>query len=164
MATDPHTTDRVAPILALMKHGDDALNRRDKAAMDAANHPVAHITGNTEPIHGRDAHAAAMDAMFGAFPDVHIENDPYPLQCGQGDWITVVTKATGTFSGAMALPDGTVIPEPVAHRAPAGVLAVGLRASRAKRDWRPVRPHARPGSKAGPELGCPRSTQRSHRR
>lgn len=111
MATGNPNTDRVAHILALMKHGDDAFNRRDKAAMDAAHHPemVAHITGNAEPLHGREAHAAAMDAMFRAFPDVHIENDPYPLQFGQGDWMTVVTKASGTFAGELALPDGTVI-------------------------------------------------------
>ena len=82
LATDTPNTDRVAHILALMKHGDDAFNRRDKAAMDA---------------------------MFRAFPDVHIENDPYPLQFGQGDWMTVVTKASGTFAGELALPDGTVI-------------------------------------------------------
>jgi ketosteroid isomerase-like protein len=78
MATDPHTNDRVAHILELMKQGDDAFNRRDKAAMAAAHHPemVAHITGNAQPIRGRDAHAAAMDAMFRAFPDVHVDNDP----------------------------------------------------------------------------------------
>jgi Rrf2 family protein len=35
---------------------------------------------------------------------------PYPIQFGSGDWITVVTRATGTFTGAMTLPDGTVIP------------------------------------------------------
>jgi hypothetical protein len=112
MANDTPTADRITHILALIKQGDDAFNRRDKAAMDAAHHPemVAHITGNAEPIHGRAAHAAAMDAMFRAFPDVHVDNDPYPLQFGQGDWMTVVTKATGAFSGEMALPDGTVIP------------------------------------------------------
>jgi hypothetical protein len=111
MATDTDATDRVPHILSLMKQGDDAFNRRDKAAMDAAHHRnmVAHITGNAEAILGREAHAAAMDAMFRAFPDVHVDNDPYPLQFGQGDWMTVVTKATGTFSGEMALPDGTVI-------------------------------------------------------
>ena len=112
MAQDLHSTDRVAHNLELMKQGDDAFNRRDRAAMDAAHHPemVAHITGNAEPLHGREAHAEAMNAMFLAFPDVHVDNDPYPLQFGQGDWITVVTKATGTFSGEMALPNGTAIP------------------------------------------------------
>ncbi len=112
MTTDARTSDRVADVLALMEKGDDAFNRRDKAAMDAAHHPdmVAHIMGSAEPIRGREAHAAAMDGMFRAFPDVHIYNDPYPIQFGEGDWMTVVTKATGTFNGELVLPDGTVIP------------------------------------------------------
>ena len=36
-------------------------------------------------------------------------NTPYPIQFGSGDWITVVTNATGTFTGEMTLPDGNVI-------------------------------------------------------
>ena len=36
-------------------------------------------------------------------------SDPYPIQFGTGDWITVVTNATGTFTDEMRLPDGTVI-------------------------------------------------------
>ena len=32
------------------------------------------------------------------------------IQSGSGDWITVVTHATGSFTGEMTLPDGTVIP------------------------------------------------------
>ena len=35
---------------------------------------------------------------------------PYPIQFGDGDWITVVTNASGTFTVEMTLPDGTVIP------------------------------------------------------
>jgi hypothetical protein len=34
----------------------------------------------------------------------------YPVQFGAGDWITVITRVTGTFTGEMALPDGTVVP------------------------------------------------------
>ena len=41
---------------------------------------------------------------------MHVYSDPYPIQFGSGDWITVVTNATGTFTGEMTLPDGTVIP------------------------------------------------------
>jgi long-subunit fatty acid transport protein len=70
---------------------------------------VAHITGLAEPVYGRAAHAAAMDQMLRIFPDIHVRNDPYPVQFGSGDWITVVTRATGTFTGEMVLPDGTVI-------------------------------------------------------
>jgi hypothetical protein len=105
------STDRVSHNLKLMKEGDDAFNARDFAAMNAAHHPdmIAHVTGNAEPLHGREAHAAAMKGMFAIFPDVRVDNDPYPLQFGSGDWISVITRCTGTFTGEMALPDGNVI-------------------------------------------------------
>ena len=112
MATETSTTGRVAEILALMKKGDDAFNDHDFEAMHAVHHPdmVAHIVGSEESIRGADAHRAAMEGMISAFPDVHVENDPYPLQFGQGDWLTVITKATGTFAGDLVTPDGSVIP------------------------------------------------------
>lgn len=111
----PATTDntsRTAYLLELMKKGDDAFNSHDFAAMDKFHHPemIAHITGSAEPIYGRAGHAAAMEQFFRIFPDVHVFNDPYPIQFGSGDWITVVTRVTGTFTGEMILPDGTVIP------------------------------------------------------
>jgi SnoaL-like polyketide cyclase len=111
MATTTQTTSRTAHLLGLMKRGDDAFNSRDLAAMDAVHHPdmIAYITGNAEPLYGRAAHAAAMEQFFGMFPDVHVDNDPYPIQFGGGDWITVITRTTGTFTGEMALPDGNVI-------------------------------------------------------
>src|SRR5262249_12470402 len=42
------------------------------------------------------------------FPDMHVYT-PYPTQFGSGDWITVITRATGTFRGQMVRPDGKVI-------------------------------------------------------
>jgi SnoaL-like polyketide cyclase len=69
---------------------------------------IAFITGLAEPVYGREAHAAAMAQMLRMFPDMHV-NTPYPIQFGSGDWITVVTNATGTFTGGMILPDGKVI-------------------------------------------------------
>jgi hypothetical protein len=106
------TTSRTAHLIDLMKQGDDAFNARDLAAMDAVHHPdmIAHVTGNAAPIYGRAAHAVAMQQFFAVFPDVHVYNDPYPIQFGSGDWITVVTRVTGTFTGEMRLPDGTVLP------------------------------------------------------
>jgi len=105
-----HAT-RTAHLLALMKKGDDAFNARDFAAVDKVHHPdmVAYIPGSAEPIYGREAHAAAMQQMLRMFPDLHVYNDPYPIQFGSGDWITVVTNATGTFRGQMVLPNGKVI-------------------------------------------------------
>jgi hypothetical protein len=103
---------RTAHLLELMKKGDDAFNARDLAGMDAVHHPdlIAHVTGNAQPIYGRAAHAEAMKGMFRIFPDVHVENDPYPIQFGSGDWITVISRCTGTFTGEMLQPDGTLIP------------------------------------------------------
>jgi hypothetical protein len=111
MTTDVSAADRVSEVLGLMKRGDDAFNDHDFEAMHAAHHPdmVAHIVGSEESIHGADAHRAAMETMIGAFPDVRVENDPYPVQFGQGDWLTVITKATGTFAGELVTPDGSVI-------------------------------------------------------
>jgi hypothetical protein len=108
---DTPPSGRTAHLLALMKKGDDAFNARDLAGMDAVHHPsmIAYVTGNAEPIYGRAAHAAAMKQFFGLFPDVHVHNNPYPIQFGSGDWITVVSRITGTFTGEMKLPDGRVI-------------------------------------------------------
>ena len=111
MATTTDNISRTTHLLALMKEGDDAFNSRDFAAMKAVHHPdmIAYITGSAEPVRGQPAHAAAMEGMFRIFPDVHVDNDPYPIQFGSGDWITVITRVTGTFTGEMTLPDGNVI-------------------------------------------------------
>ena len=112
MATTTDTDSRTTRLLALMKKGDDAFNDRDFATVDQVHHRdmIAYITGLAEPVYGKEAHAAAMQQMLRIFPDMHVYSDPYPVQFGSGDWITVVTRATGTFTGQMTLPDGTVIP------------------------------------------------------
>ena len=111
MAATTDTTSRTAHLLELMTSGDEAFNARDFAAVDAVHHPdmIAFVTGLAEPVYGSEAHAGAMRQFLRSFPDMHV-NTPYPIQFGSGDWITVVTRATGTFTGEMTLPDGTVIP------------------------------------------------------
>ena len=112
MATTTDTESRTTRLLALMKKGDDAFNDRDFATVDQVHHRdmIAYITGLAEPVYGKEAHAAAMRQMLRIFPDMHVYSDPYPVQFGSGDWITVVTNVTGTFTGEMPLSDGTVIP------------------------------------------------------
>jgi hypothetical protein len=112
MSTSTESTDPVGRNLRLMKDGDSAFNRHDQAYFAAAHHRdmVAHVMGSLEPVVGRDALGAALDAMVGAFPDMRVHNDPYPVQFGAGDWTTVIGKVTGTFSGELVLPDGTVVP------------------------------------------------------
>ena len=110
MATMTDTAARTAHLLALMRKGDQAFNARDFAAVDTVHHPqmVAHITGNAQPIYGSVKHGEAMQQMLRIFADMHVQT-PYPVQLGSGDWITVVSRATGTFTGEMVLPNGQVI-------------------------------------------------------
>jgi hypothetical protein len=111
MMTSTDTTTRTERLLALMKKGDDLFNARDWPALDAVHHPdmIAYVSGNAEPIYGREAHGAAMQQLVRMFPDIRVHT-PYPVQFGGCDWITVVTNVTGTFTGEMTVPDGTVIP------------------------------------------------------
>ena len=110
MATTTDSNSRTAHLLEVMSKGDDAFNARDWEAVDAVHHRdmIAFITGLAEPIYGSQAHSAAMQQFLRSFPDMHV-NTPYPIQFGSGDWITVVTNVTGTFTGEMTLPDGNVI-------------------------------------------------------
>ena len=110
MATTTHNDSRTAHLLELMAKGDNAFNARDFETVDTVHDPdmIAYIPGSPEPIYGSKAHSAAMQGFLRSFPDMHV-NTPYPIQFGSGDWITVVTNATGTFTGEMVLPDGNVI-------------------------------------------------------
>jgi SnoaL-like polyketide cyclase len=111
MTINTETTGRTEHLLALMTRGDDLFNARDWQALDDVHHPdmIAFIPGSAEPIDGREAHGAAMQQLVRMFPDVRVHT-PYPIQFGDDDWITVVTNATGTFTGEMTLPEGNVVP------------------------------------------------------
>src|SRR5436853_636117 len=102
MPTTTDSTRRTAHLLELMTKGDDLFNTRDWEKLDDVHHPdmIAHIPGSAEPIYGREAHGAAMQQLVRIFPDIRVHT-PYPIQFGDGDWITVVTNATGTFTGDM---------------------------------------------------------------
>ena len=110
MATTARNTSRTTHLLELMAKGDNAFNVRDWETVDSVHDPemIAYIPGSAEPIYGAKAHHAAMLQFLRIFPDMHV-NTPYAIQLGSGDWITVITNATGTFTGEMTLPDGNVI-------------------------------------------------------
>ena len=52
--------------------------------------------GKSEPTRGRPSHKNEAVEFFKAFPDNHIENDPYMVIFGQGDWTCSVAIFTGT--------------------------------------------------------------------
>lgn len=105
------TRSRTEHLLTLMTKGDELFNARDWPALDDVHHQdmIAYVTGSAEPIYGREAHSAAMQQLVRMCPDIRVHT-PYPIQFGRGDWITVVTNVTGTFTGEMTLADGRVIP------------------------------------------------------
>ena len=106
-------TDVVAQNLGLMKQADDAFNRRDLDAMDALHHPevVAYTTGAMdEPTRILPPHRKLIENQIRAFPDVRVHNDPYPIQFGQGEWTTAISKMTGTFTGELIGPNGQPVP------------------------------------------------------
>lgn len=111
MAANTTENSKTTQLIRLMTEGDEAFNARDFEALDAVHDPdmIAFVAGSAEPLYGREAHGVAMKHMLAAFPDITVHL-PYPVQFGGEDWITVVTTVTGTFTGEMALPDGTAIP------------------------------------------------------
>ena len=111
MTTSPGTTSRTKHLLELMANGDRLFNARDWQGLDIVHAPemIAFIPGSAEPIYGRKADGAAMRQLVGIFPHVMVHL-PYPIQFGGDEWITVVTNASGTFTGEMILPDGKSVP------------------------------------------------------
>ncbi len=105
------TTARTEHLLARMTWGDNLFNARDFTRLDEVHGPdmIAYMTGLAQPIYGREAHSNAMKDLVKSFPDIRVHT-PYPIQFGDGDWITVVTNVTGTFTAPMTLPDASVIP------------------------------------------------------
>jgi len=104
-------TSRTTHLLELMTNGDNLFNAHNWQKLEDVHHPdmIAYMTGSADPIYGREAHGAAMQQLVEMFPDVRVHT-PYPIQFGGDNWITVVTNVTGTFTGKMTQPDGTVVP------------------------------------------------------
>jgi len=111
MTNTIETSSRTTRLLELMTNGDNLFNARNWQRLEEVHHPdmIAYMTGSANPIYGREAHGAAMRQLVEMFPDVRVHT-PYPVQFGGDTWITVITNVTGTFTGKMTQPDGTVVP------------------------------------------------------
>jgi hypothetical protein len=98
--------------LRLMKTLDDAWNAQDWGTFRARHAPdvVVSWPGGAAPTRGIAAHEAESREFFTTFPDNHLDNDPYKIQFGQGDWTCSVARFTGHMGGPMTGPDGRVIP------------------------------------------------------
>jgi len=104
--------NRTTHLLALMKQVTTRSTAATFEAMSAVHDEnlVCYMMGSAAPLKGDKAHRKAMQGMMRTFPDVRVHNDPYPIQFGQGEWTTVITRTTGTFTGEMEGPDGKRVP------------------------------------------------------
>ena len=94
-----------------MKNLDDAWNAQDWESFSQLNKDDVSVRGPAKtPTEGIDAHRREAEYFFRAFPDNHIENDPYKVLFAQGDWTCSVAEFTGTHEGIMIDPDGKSIP------------------------------------------------------
>jgi ketosteroid isomerase-like protein len=94
----------------LMKTLDDAWNSQDWDTFSKrhADEVIVRWPG-PPPTVGIDAHKKEGEYFFNAFPDNHVENNPYKIFFGQGDWTCSVAEFTGTHKGPMIGGDGKTI-------------------------------------------------------
>lgn len=89
--------------LRLMRTLDDAWNAQDWDTFKKRHDEdvTVYWPGQPEPTRGRNAHHHESVEFFRAFPDNHIENNPYKILFGQGDYTCSVADFTGTMKGPM---------------------------------------------------------------
>lgn len=91
---------------------DEAWNARDWDTFDAYHEPsdvVVYWPGREDdPTRGGPDHRAESERFCAAFPDNKVKH-PYDVLFGDGDFTAFVTTFSGTFTGPLELPDGTVV-------------------------------------------------------
>ncbi len=97
--------------LRLMKTLDDAWNAKDWETFKKrhAENVAVYWPGQPEPTRGRHAHHEEAVGFFKAF-DNHLDNNPYKILFGSGDYTCSVARWTGTNIGPFMGPDGRTIP------------------------------------------------------
>ena len=97
--------------LQLMKTLDDAWNAQDWETFNRrhAEDTDVYWPGQKDPTHGRTNHRLESIEFFKSVEN-HLENDPYKIQFGQGEWTCTVARWRGKMVGPMKMPDGRVVP------------------------------------------------------
>ena len=97
--------------MSLMQTLDDAWNAQDWVTFEKRHAAQVDVfwPGQEKPTHGRPSHKEEAIAFFETFPDNRVENRPYRIFFGQGDYTCSVTEMSGTFKGPMPTPDGKII-------------------------------------------------------
>jgi ketosteroid isomerase-like protein len=97
--------------MKLMKTLDDAWNSQDwDTFIERHAEEVIVRWPGQPPTMGIEEHKIEGEYFFKAFPDNHVENNPYKVFFGQGDWTCSIADFTGTNEGLMKGFDGKMIP------------------------------------------------------
>jgi len=96
--------------LLLMKSLDDAWNAQDWDTFNRRHAEETDVTwpGQKEPTHGRANHRIESMEFFKTFENT-IENDPYIVQFGSGDWTCTIARWRGKMIGPLRAPDGRLV-------------------------------------------------------
>ena len=95
--------------LERMKTLDDAWNGQDWEVFRkrySADTKV-HWPGQPDPTRGRDAHQAESEAFFKSIEN-HLDNNPYRVMFGAGDWTCTIARWKGKMIGPWQGLDGQV--------------------------------------------------------
>ena len=98
--------------MRLMQTLDDAWNSQDWETFSQrhSEDTAVYWPGQPEPTRGVHNHKSESIEFFKTFPDNHIDNRPYKVLFGQGDWTCSIARFTGTMKGPMKGLDGREIP------------------------------------------------------
>jgi predicted ester cyclase len=98
--------------MRLMKTLDDAWNSQDwdTFAKRHTQDVIVRWPGQSDPTKGLDVHRSEGTEMFKIFPDNHVQNNPYKVLFGQGEWTCSIAIFTGTHKGPMVGAAGKMIP------------------------------------------------------
>jgi len=97
--------------LRLMQTLDDAWNKKDWETFMKrhAENVAVYWPAQSQPTRGRHEHHKESVDFFKAF-DNHIDNNPYKILFGYGDYTCSVARWTGKNIGSFMGPDGRMIP------------------------------------------------------
>ena len=98
-----------ADMKKLAEKVQEAVDNKDMAALAQlyAEDAKLIMSGEPEPIQGREAIAKNLEAVFRAMPDFHAKFTPIVIS---GDYIVFEVVSQGTFTGPLASPEGDIPP------------------------------------------------------
>jgi predicted ester cyclase len=97
--------------IRLMKSLDDAWNNQDWGTFNKRHTEdvIVRWPGQSQPTRGLESHRNEGVQMFKMFPDNHVQNDPYKVLFGQGEWTCSIAIFAGTHKGPIMAPGGKTI-------------------------------------------------------